>query len=223
MAEQLTLDLALRPALGRDDFFVAPSNAVALAQIDGWRGWPQGKLALVGPEGAGKTHIAHLWAAETGAELVPAQELALADIPALAAAGAVVVEDAEGVAGYTAGEAALFHLHNLLLAEGGRLLLTARRPPARWGIGLPDLASRMQATATAVLDEPDDALLSAVLVKQFSDRQLAVSPALIPWLLARMDRSLAAVRRVVGALDQAALATGRAPGPALAAQILDAR
>lgn len=225
MAEQLAFDLALRPALGRADFFTTPSNALALAQVDGWRHWPQGKLVLAGPAGSGKTHLVHLWADETRAaglspEILPAAELALADIPALAAGGAVAVEDADAIAGYTAGEAALFHLHNLVLAEGGRLLVTAHRPPLGWALGLADLASRMQASALAQLQPPDDALLSAVLVKLFADRQLAVPAALIPWLVARMDRSLAAARDMVGRLDAAALASGRPIGRALAQAIL---
>ncbi len=220
MARQLVFDLPPRRSLGRRNFFAAPSNALALAQIDGWRGWPQRKLVLVGPEGSGKTHLAHVWAAESGAELVPAAELPLADVPALAAAGAVVVENADRIAGYDAAEAALFHLHNLVLAEGGHLLVTARAAPARWRLRLPDLASRMQGTAAAVLDAPDDALLAAVLVKLFADRQLAVPTALIPFLVARMDRSLAAASDLVARLDAEALASGRPLGRALAAALL---
>lgn len=221
MAVQLALDLPPRAAMGRADFFPAPSNALALAQIDGWRDWPQRKLVLTGPPGSGKTHLAALWATQTGAETVPAEELALADLPALAT-GAVAVENAERVAGYDAGERALFHLHNLVLAQGGHLLLTATRAPARWSLRLPDLASRMQATATAAIDPPDDALLAAVLVKLFADRQVQVPPALIPWLVARMDRSLAAARDLVARLDAAALAQGRPVGRSLAAAVLAA-
>lgn len=220
MARQLAFDLPPRRSLGRGDFFVAPSNALALARIDGWRGWPQRKLVLVGPEGSGKTHLAHVWAAETGAELVPAAELPLADVPALAAAGAVAVENADRIAGYDAAEAALFHLHNLVLAEGGRLLVTARTAPSRWSLRLPDLASRMQASESAALEAPDDVLLAAVLVKLFADRQLAVPPALIPFLVARMDRSLAAAQGLVARLDAEALASGRPINRALAAGLL---
>ena len=222
MAQQLAFDLPPRRSLGREDFFVAPSNALALAQIDGWRSWPQRKLVLVGPEGSGKTHLAQIWAAGTGAEMLPAAELPLADLPALAAAGAVAVEDADRIAGYDAAEAALFHLHNLVLAEGGHLLVTARAAPARWSLRLPDLASRMQASATATLDPPGDDLLAAVLVKLFADRQLAVPPALIPWLVARMDRSLAAAQAIVARLDAASLASGKPVSPMLAGAVLAA-
>ncbi len=221
MARQLILDLPVRPALGRDDFFVSPANALALSVIDAPGGWPQGKLLLVGPEGAGKTHLTQVFAHDHSAAVVTASALDPARVADLAEAGTVAVEDADRVAGHAAAETALFHLHNLVLSEGGRLLLTARAAPQRWDLSLPDLASRMQATQIALLDPPDDALLAAVLVKQFADRQLLVPAPLVPWLVARMERSLAAARDLVAALDAQALAQGRPIGQKLAAEVLD--
>lgn len=221
MARQLTFDLPVRPARGRADFFVSPANETALAQVEDWRAWPQGKLALIGPQGSGKTHLAHVWAEQSSARIVGADTLAGADLAALTAAGAVALEDAEQVAGDTDAERALFHLHNLLLAEGGALLLTARHAPGDWPLTLPDLQSRMQATATAHLQPPDDALLAALLVKLFADRQLGVDPALVAYLVDRMERSFAAAQALVAALDREALATGRKPGIRLAADVLD--
>ncbi|MHC0053881.1 P-loop NTPase family protein [Actibacterium sp. D379-3] len=221
MSKQLTFDLPLRPARGRGDFFVSPANALAVALVEDWQAWPAHKLMLVGPEGAGKTHLAHVWAGLTGAEILSAADLAGADIAALAASRAVVVEDADRIGGDAAAEETLFHLHNLLLAEGGTLLLTARAAPNLWPLTLPDLRSRMEATATATLDAPDDALLAALLVKLFADRQLQVPARLIPYLLGRMERSFAAAQALVAALDQQALATGRKISEKLAAEVLD--
>lgn len=223
MPRQLVLDLPLRPALGREDFMVAPSNALAVSHVDGAAGWPGGKLALIGPAGAGKTHLAHVWAAETGARILAASSLAEADIDQLARQRHIAVEDIETLCGNALAETALFHLHNHLLSMDGRLLLSARTPPARWPIALPDLASRMQATATAVIAAPDDALLAAVLVKLFGDRQIAVQPELISYLVRRMERSLAAAQRIVAELDARAMAEQRPVSRNLAAQILDTR
>jgi chromosomal replication initiation ATPase DnaA len=220
MAEQLTFRLPSRPALGRSDFFVSPSNADAVAMVSEAARWPEGKLALTGPEGAGKTHLAHVWAAETGAVILDATDLAAADLPALAASARVAVEGMEARTGDPAAERALLHLHNLLRGAG-QLLLTGRTAPARWPIALPDLRSRMGATAVAELAPPDDALLSAVLVKLFSDRQIAVAPALVAYLVPRIDRSFAAARDIVDRLDRAALAEARPVGRALAARLLD--
>ncbi|OYX45313.1 MAG: chromosomal replication initiator DnaA [Rhodobacterales bacterium 32-67-9] len=216
MPRQLTFDLPVRPALGRGDFFVSPSNALALAALDAG-GWPEGKMLLVGPEGAGKSHLAQVWATETRARVLDATALPGQPPDDLA----LVVEDAERIAGDRAAETALFHLHNHVLARGGRLLLTAGAAPRLWGLTLPDLASRMEATTTATLLPPDDALLAAVLVKLFADRQIAVAPTLIDWLLPRMDRSFAAARRLVAELDARALARGGAVTRALAAEVLD--
>ncbi|MEO1790320.1 MAG: DnaA/Hda family protein [Pseudomonadota bacterium] len=218
MAEQLTFDLPKRAALGREDFFVSPANALALAALDDWRAWPLGKMVLVGPHGAGKTHLAHVWAASAEATIVGAGDLAKADLPTLASTGAVAVEDADNAA---LDPAALFHLHNLLAEAKGALLVTATCPPAQWATALPDLVSRMQAAALSRLDPPDDTLLQAVLVKQFNDRQLAVTPEVTNYLLKRMDRSFDAAQRLVEALDATALTEGRRITRGFAGAVLD--
>lgn len=221
--EQFTLPLPqARPAAtGRADFFVSAANAEALAAVEGWRAWPQGKLVLTGPAGAGKSHLARIWAVEAGAALLPATDLVATDLPALAAHARVALDDAHSVAGDAAAERALFHLHNMLAVAGGHLLLTAPEAPNRWHVALPDLASRLQATPVARLERPDDALLSAVLVKLFADRQLHVAPAVIAYLATRIDRSLADAARVVAAIDSRSLTTHREITRAFAAEVLD--
>ena len=221
MTEQMIFDLPLRSSQGREDFFVAPANALALATLDTPALWPQRRMLLIGPEGAGKSHLAAIWAEEHRAPLARAADLTDDLAETLARAGAAVIEDADRAAGQPRAEEALFHLHNLMQAEGGELLITAATPPRDWRLTLPDLASRMQATAQVTIAPPDDALLAAVLVKLFADRQLTVAPALIPWLVTRMDRSLAQARRLVAALDARALAQGRAITRPLAAEVLD--
>ncbi|HQU67122.1 MAG TPA: DnaA/Hda family protein [Albidovulum sp.] len=218
MPRQLAFDLPVRPALGRGDFFVAPANALAVAALDRTENWPGGKMLLVGPPGAGKTHLAHVWAARTGAMVLEADQVGAADLPD---AAALVIEDAPRVAGRRELETALFHLHNHMAQRRGLLLMTADRVVRDWGIALADLKSRMEATATATLSEPDNELLGAVLVKLFADRQLAVSPGLIRWLLGRMNRSFATARDIVAALDAAALARRRPITRDLAAELLD--
>ena len=219
MSEQLTFDLPSQPALGRGDFFVSPGNEAAVEAIQSWHDWPQGKMILVGPQGSGKTHLTHVWAAMTGAQIVNAGDVA-GQVEALAS-GAVAVEDADQIAGDRGAEEALFHLHNLVLAQGAALMITANAPPIRWGLELPDLASRMQGSAMVSLAPPDDALMAMVLVKLFNDRQIAIDADLVPYLMTRMDRSFAAAGQLVGALDQAALTQKRRITKALAAPVLD--
>ncbi|MEM6886821.1 MAG: chromosomal replication initiator DnaA [Pseudomonadota bacterium] len=220
MAEQLGLDMPSIAAMSRGDFLVAPCNALALAQIENWQDWTAGKLLLCGPSGSGKTHLAHVWADLTDAKIVSASALCTKDIPAFAGS-ALVVEDVHLIDAQPALETALFHLHNLIQAEGHALLLSGTGRPADWGISLPDLASRLLGTQTAVLDPPDDTLLASLLAKLFSDRQLAPAPNLIEYLMRRMDRSFAAAGRIVTALDAESLAQKKPITRSFAARVLD--
>lgn len=217
MTRQLAFDLPGLQAMTRADFQVAPSNALALQAVDGWRNWPGRKLMLVGPEGSGKTHLARVWADEADAVVLDGASLGDGHLIGLAGQN-VVVEDADRIG---TGQAALFHLHNIATESGGSLLLTARTPPRDWGLTLPDLISRMQAVPVALLHSPDDALLSTVLVKLFADRQVSVAPNLISYLITRMPRSIGAARALVATLDARALALGRPITRALAGEVLD--
>jgi chromosomal replication initiation ATPase DnaA len=220
IARQLVFDLGTRQALGRAEFHVTPANAAALDRIERHADWPDGKLALTGPGASGKTHLVQVWAAATGAAVVAAAALAALDVGATVTARSVAVEDVPDIAGDPVAEAALLHLHNLLISEGGRLLLTGRGAPARWGLRLPDLASRVAATLPATLDAPDDALLAALLAKRLADRQVTTGPDVIAYLVARMTRSAAAAVRLADRLDALSLAEGRPVTRPLAARAL---
>ena len=222
MIRQLPLDLTVPPAHARADFLPAPANRDALAMLDAPQSWPQGRLLLIGPEGAGKTHMAAFWAAENGARRVAAADLRPEAADLLAApGGAVVVEDADHAGRAAGAEQALFHLWNLGPPRGCLLLLTARGAPRDWGLALPDLRSRMDAMAQVRLGPPDEALLAAVLVKLFADRQLAVPAGLIDWLVLRMDRDLGLARRLVAAIDREAMAAKAPVTRRIAAGLLD--
>ncbi|WP_208350733.1 DnaA ATPase domain-containing protein [Pseudaestuariivita rosea] len=221
MSEQLGLNLPSKTARGREDFFVSPANALAVATLEDWKNWPNRKMILSGPRGSGKTHLAHVWAGDTGADVLAANGLADSDIEALAQNPFLVVEDIPDIAGQNSAEQALFHLHNLILANGGTLLLTGDAAPSRWPTRLPDLASRLQGTSVATLDPPDDALLAAVLLKLFADRQLSPAPTVIGYLVSNMERSFDIAGQVVALMDRIALANRRKLNRGLAADVLD--
>jgi chromosomal replication initiation ATPase DnaA len=222
MFRQLTLDLTTPPAHSRADFLPATANQTALRVLDAPQDWPQGRMLLIGPEGAGKSHIAAFWAAENGARRVNAAHLRPDAADQLVAeGGALAVEDADH-AGFAAGaEQAIFHLWNLCGPRDCLLLLTARTPPRDWGLVLPDLRSRMDAMPQVYLGPPDEKLLAAVLVKLFADRQLAVSAGLIDWLVLHMDRDLGLARRLVAAMDRAAMAEKGPVTRRIAAELLE--
>ncbi len=195
---------------------ISASNSQATRALDAWPRWPGGVLALVGPEGVGKSHMALTWAKASGARLVPSK--GRVDYAALAGAP-VLYEDADR---HPAGrEEALFHLINMAAQPGGGLLITARTPPSAWPAALADLRSRLNALLVAQIDEPDDAVLESVLRKFFRERNIRPTDDVIPYLLRRIERSVPKAREIVVRLDEAADAEGRAISRALARQILE--
>ncbi len=214
---QLALDLPIDSRHGAEDFLIGPSNEAAYGLVEAWPNWPEAWLRLIGPEGAGKTHLAAIWSKAAHAWTVQASDVVEARVPHLISAGALVVEDCD--AG-PLDEAALFHLMNAMKAKGGHLLLTARGEPGLWGLQVKDLLSRLRLAPQVTIEPPDDALLRAVLVKLFIDRQLMVDTGIIEMLALRMERSFAAARHVVDALDRLSLERGRRVTRALAAEAL---
>ena len=216
---QLALALGHAESFAREDFLVGASNATALALIDRWPDWPAPAAVLAGPEGCGKSHLAAIWGETAGARFLSARSLAGEAVPAALATGALVVEDlAQG----QFDEHALFHLLNLAREEQAFVLLTARSAPSGFVIGLRDLASRLRALPVVTMGAPDDALLRAVMVKLFSDRQLAVDESVVNFLVLRIDRSVAAARAIVSELDREAMRQQRPLTRALAAEVLRA-
>ncbi len=201
---QQRLDLWPEPARTRESFIVSAANAEAVARVDGWPAWPGGALALVGPPASGKSHLASAWAARAGASR--------------AAEGPVLVEDADRLGD----DERLFHL--LTGAEARRgVLLTARAAPRDWPHGLADLRSRLAALPVAEIAPPDDALLAKVLARLLAAVGVRPEPDVVPYLVARMGRSLAEAKALAAALDSRAAALRRPVTRALAREVLEER
>jgi DnaA regulatory inactivator Hda len=207
---QLILDLPARKSQGRADFLVTGSNSDAVAWLDQWPDWPGHALCLYGPKGSGKSHLLHLWCAQTQARRITPAQLLDANVPELAALGAVALDDAGADLGAAASPAEpLLHLYNLLREQGGYLLLAARQPPKQWQIALPDLRSRILAAPAVGIQAPDDQLLVAVMAKMFADRQVRVGADVLSYLAARIERSFAAAEAAVIRLDRTSLSGQR--------------
>ena len=213
---QLVLALDHAVSFAREDFLGGPSNAAALALVERWPDWPDRIMALVGPEGSGKSHLAAIWAETAGARVLAAKLLGETDLPAALATGALVVEDLEP-AGLD--ERALFHLINLAREERAFVLLTARASPAGFPVAIRDLASRLRALPSVALAPPDDVLLRSLIVKLAADRQLTVDEALVNYLANRIERSFTGARAAVARLDEEAMRQHRPVTRALAAEL----
>jgi chromosomal replication initiation ATPase DnaA len=217
--KQLAFDLPLDPRYGAEDFLVSPSNDQAYGLIESWPDWPDTILLLVGPPGSGKSHLASIWATNARAWTVAAREVTRDKVPHLVSNGALALEDMDRG---EQDEAALFHLLNLARERRSYVLITCETPPDRWGLATPDLLSRLRLAPSVSLDAPDDALLKAVLVKLFVDRQLVVDTSVVDYIALRIERSLAKAAEVVNLLDREALSRGRRVSRAIAAEILGA-
>ncbi len=213
---QLVLALDHATSFAREDFLAGPSNAAALALIERWPDWPNHIVALVGPEGSGKSHLAAIWAETTGARVLAAKLLAHGDLPGALATGALVLEDLT-FAGLD--ERALFHLINLAREEGAFVLITSRSPLASFPVAIRDLASRLRAVPSVTLTAPDDALLRSLIAKLGADRQLTLDDALVTFLVNRIERSFAGARAAVARLDEESMRQHRPVTRALAAEL----
>jgi chromosomal replication initiation ATPase DnaA len=213
---QLVLALEHAESFAREDFLAGPSNAAALALIDRWPDWPDRVMALIGPEGSGKTHLASIWAQAAGERVLAAKLLTDIDLPAAFATGALVVEDL-AFAGLD--ERALFHLINFAREQAAFVLITSRLPLSTFPVAIRDLASRLRAVPVVSLAPPDDALLRSLIVKLAADRQLSIDEALVAYLAKRIERSFVAARAAVARLDQEAMRRHRPVTRALAAEL----
>lgn len=207
--EQLVLDFDHRPALSGEDFLIADCNRHAMAWLDRWPNWPTPAIVVFGDPGCGKTHLAQVFLVEAQAVEIATEELTTLDpIAIMGSAKACLVEDVDRLvaAGF---ERNLLHLYNWAQETKRTVLMTARSAPSRWDIKLADLRSRLQAVPAIEIGSPDDALISAVLVKLFADRQLRVDDDVVHYLVTRIERSFEAARRVVGKIDSRSLKSKR--------------
>lgn len=216
LTRQLPLEFDHESASGRDDLIVSDRLSAAVAIVDRWPDWPSPVVILAGPTGSGKSHLAAIWARHVGAQRVSI-EIPDRMIVEMAARSPVLIEDIDRTA---FDQTALFHLINAVREHGGGLLITTRLWPSAWSVTLPDLASRLKAATVVEIAEPDEELLAQVLVKLFADRQVAVDDRIITYLVARMERSLAAARSIVTRIDQLALSRGSRITRALAAEVM---
>ena len=211
--KQLNLALGDCPVFDRAHFVITDRNSEAVAVVDAWPDWPGGRLALVGPEGSGKTHLARIWAARSGATIAAGPDIDLSQLPS----GPILLEDADrGV-----GDTVLFHLINRA-DTGGSLLLTGRAAPRQWPATLPDLRSRLNALLSVEIGAPDDAMLEGLLTMFFRERYITPDPELLTYLLRRMERSARAARALVKQLDETAAGSGRGITQAVAREVLGA-
>lgn len=222
-ATQIPFDLGHRVAWGRDDFLVSPSNQDAVAWLDLWPDWPAPALILYGPVASGKSHLGAVWSEQSRAACIDIKELSPKTVADIAIqCEYLILDDADNIIGNLEREKGLFHLYNIFKEEKRSFLMILEEPPVRRTFTLPDLASRLRAAPAVSIQEPDDQLLAALLVKLFGDRQLRVGADVIHYIVPRIERSFQAVQKLVVEADTKALVEKRPVSIPLIREIINA-
>ncbi|NOZ65603.1 MAG: DNA replication protein [Alphaproteobacteria bacterium] len=204
-AEQIPFDIPLREAFEAEDYLVTATNAAAVGWIDRWPDWGDSHcVILYGTAGCGKTHLSHVWQHKSGAVRARLDQISFSE-----SHDNLIVEDIDKDIQSPPFQEKLFHLYNWQKEKGGMLMLTARSHPNDWPLSLPDLSSRMLASMILEIGPPDDELLTAVIVKQFMDRQINVPIEVVQYLIPRIERSFEAARDIVSKIDILALVRKR--------------
>jgi chromosomal replication initiation ATPase DnaA len=215
--EQLPLAFSHDAATGRDDLLISERLAAAVSIVDAWPQWPSPVVILAGPVGSGKSHLAKIWQEHSGATVIHPKSGCQCE-PRSPPSGPVLFEDVDRL-GFDDTE--LFHVINSVRENGNSLLMTSRLWPMSWPVQLADLRSRLKAATVVEIGEPDEELLSQVIVKLFADRQLGIDDKLLLYIVNRMERSLNAAQTIVERLDRLALSRGTKITRSLAAEVLN--
>ena len=223
---QLTFNLPNKPSTGRENFFISPSNQDALNALNNWQDWSSKKLGLIGPTSSGKSHLVSLWSQEVDAKVISIDDLIKMDVLDLSLNKFLALEDAHKInqlegAARSKSETSLLHLFNVISENHGYFLITGVKPPAMWNIGLADLSSRLATLTLTHLLRPSDPMLSALIVKQFEDRQIVVSPELVEFVLKRIERTFKAVSDFVEFVDSSTLSEKKEITIPIARKILE--
>ncbi len=216
---QLVFDIAPTPSFAAEDYVSGTANLAALELVQGLA-WPTPVGILIGEPGSGKTHLAHVFA-DRWERVVWSEADNIPDLQTPAGpAQAVVLDGLESRVG--GNEDAVFHTLEAARASQCPVLVTSTKAPEMLGLSRPDTVSRLRAGVRASIEMPDQGLFLAIAVKQFTDRQLMVDPAVADYLLQRMERSYANLQRLIALIDEQSLAAGRSITKPLARDVLAA-
>src|SRR6266566_9674693 len=219
MPGQLVFPFGVEPALGREDFILAPCNEQAVRFIRRWPDWPTAAAALYGPPRCGKTHLAAIWQGAADAQALPAHDLAPDLLSTIAPRAALVIEDVDGDEPSEVRDRALLTLFE---RPGGTLLLTGRAPPSEWPVAVGDLKSRFLALIAFRMWAPDDSLLAGLVTKHFADRQLEATEGVVKRIISHVERTPEAVAAFVERADRKALAEKRPVTDRLVVDLIEA-
>ena len=216
MTDQLILKFPTNNIYLKEDFYVSPSNREAYEFISSWPRWIKRIANIFGPPGSGKTHLTSILKNKTSSLKIESDELNDKIFFEFKIKEALIIENLnENVS-----ENLLFSLWNVALQDNKYLLITSIKPISAYKFKLPDLKSRASSSMIMGINLPSDDLISVILAKNFSDKQIKVEKKHIDYIIKRIDRSYEKISQFISILDKYSLKKGNPFGLKLIKEVL---
>ena len=198
---QLLLDFDYKTNFNEHDFYLSKSNSNAFNLINRWPDWDKKILNISGEKFSGKSHLANIFKLKSKAFLVKGNEIDNSIFKSIKLHESIIVDDFEECNQ----EEILYSIFNLIDQDNKYMLINSLRPINENKYGLPDLTSRSKNCLYAVIENPDDELLFAIILKNFSDRQIKIEKKIINFIISRIDRSYRKIDEFIYKIDELSL------------------
>ena len=204
MSNQLILKFPSHQAYKKEDFYVSPSNQEAYDFINSWPKWIKRTVNIFGPSGSGKSHLASILKSKISSLQIEANNLNDETFFKFKTKEVLIIENLNA----SVSENLLFSLWNVALQDNKYLLITSTKPINSFKFKLRDLISRVTSSLIIGINLPSDDLISVILAKNFSDKQITVEKKHIDYIVKRIDRSYEKISQFILTLDKYSLKKG---------------
>ena len=198
---QLLLELDYKTNFNEHDFYLSKSNSNAFNLINRWPDWDKKILNISGEKFSGKSHLANIFRLKSKAFLVKGNKIDNSIFKSLKLYESIIIDDFEECNK----EEILYSIFNLIDQDSKYLLINSLKPINKIKFKLPDLASRSKNCLYAEIENPDDELLFAIILKNFSDRQIKIEKKIIDFIISRIDRSYRKIDEFIYKIDELSL------------------
>ena len=198
---QMLLNFDQKQNFNYNDFYVSKSNYFAFKLIEKWPSWEKNILNIFGEKFSGKTHLVEIFESKYKAVRIQEKDLNNNIFKSLKLHENVILDDFEN----KSDEKILYSLFNLVDQDNKYLIITSKKPLIEMQFLLKDLASRVKNCLVAEISKPDDELIFALILKNFSDRQISLDKKLIDYIVKRIDRSYSKIKEFIYKVDEMSL------------------
>ena len=199
--KQLLMNFNLKKDYSKQDFYVSSSNSFAFDLINSWPKWIKKTVNLYGEKYSGKSHLAKIFESKTSCLNITSKNFSNTTLIKFKTKQALIIEDFNG----EISEKLLYSLFNVIEQENKHLLITSIKPLNKFDFKLNDLLSRIKNCLYVKLDVPDDELIYALIIKNFSDRQIIIEKKFINFIIKNIDRSYEKIYEFIYKIDEISL------------------